>query len=365
MPCKNIVEVAANKDLGSIQLHPSRIFKQFQVPENDIESADFKSLSIGYNSDTWVISCDSTNHEGDTDIEDGINNVIKVDEDITIREDGNGELSKEQDGFKSLTTDQKPEETDRKTQPQPISTPVTHKRDKYVLQRINHEVFHQPENIDHNNRLLLAHIDKHHPNIVFPRLFSTKREGATVLHDEDTGNYYRLYEFMAHSYTQCVVDSLERAYESARTFAAFGRAFSTPNDMTNDLINQLKVTYPDYHNLLLRHQQFLTALDAGSMERQAIAREEVEELQRHEDILHTFKEIAGIDEEIEDQLLAELSATDRQVIHDPAITVTAFLQEKKQDQDHQQRRKNKLVARVTHHDCKISNMLFNRRNHKG
>lgn len=462
------------EDDSTLLLHPSRIFSQFEVPLEDIDSADYKTLHIGFNSVTWVIACNSAEEVVKDEKKNSRENGYQIDENDIKRTDLSIDVDKDNtfegehiDGYDerlvideqddddennetTFFSDKIKEEEQRSECNQellnddrfhfpPIETDKTEinmekgthnkkkKYDKYVLQRINHEVFHSPENIDHNNRLLLAHIDQYHPNMIFPHLYPTKKVaeaanekenggsgggGATVLHDSITGNYYRLYEFMSQSYCHRIVDSLERAYESARIFANFGRVFSTPLEVGQVLIHKMRVTYPDYHNLLLRHEQFLTALTSStsSLERQSIAREEVEELHHHEDILWTFKEIAGIDEVMGDPMLMRCTkdVSRKEVIHDPAITITACQElqrhisvtnleslvtegddgnndgggsSTKQTNVDSRRwahgdrinTKNiihtvptdKLVARVTHHDCKISNMLFHRSSHKG
>ncbi len=322
-------------------LHPSRIFNQFDVPTSDMKSAQFKSVNIGFNSDTWIISCDRTDEKSD-----GSEQLVDTLSDSEDEYDHGNETNRKAGDSQQDITVVEEAETVIVDEDDVDSDNPSNMIEKYVLQRINHEVFHQPENIDHNNRLLLTHLDRYHPTIIVPKLFPTRHSNTTVLHDIDTGNYYRLYEYMSHSYSHCIVDSVQRAYELGKTFGSFVYAMSTPVVESRLLIGNMKVTYSDYHNLLLRYQQYTTALANGSIQRLSIAHREIEELYEYIDILHTFKEIAGIDECMED--------SDR-MIHDPAVTIPAY---------HRDDRK-KLIARVTHHDCKISNMLFNRYDHTG
>src|SRR5690606_34854848 len=78
-------------------------------------------------------------------------------------------------------------------------------------------------------------------------------------------------------------------------------------------VNELKVTIPDFHNLSLRYQQFLQSLQTGNATRIASAGKEINWLQEQDYIVKSFDAM-------------------------------------KQNPD--------FRLRVTHHDTKISNVLF-------
>lgn len=202
---------------------------------------------------------------------------------------------------------------------------------QYVLQRINHEVFRNPKAIDHNNRMLLEHVSQYHPNELFPRLIplwnlSSPSNHQTLLFDESSKCYFRLYDYIPNSYSVQVLETVEQAYTAAKAFGSFCRIFSTPSSASKELLKELQDTIPNFHNLTLRYNQYQEALIIGLPERIAIAKDEILVLQSMEDILTTYN-----------SLTTDSDFGDRTI----------------------------LRKRVTHHDCKISNMLFEKSTNEG
>jgi Ser/Thr protein kinase RdoA (MazF antagonist) len=119
--------------------------------------------------------------------------------------------------------------------------------------------------------------------------------------------YFRLFPFVDNSHTIDVVEHTQQAYEAARQFGFFTRTLSLFN------AKDLKITLPDFHNLSLRYQQFEQALQHGNADRITAAKEQIALLKAHRHIADTFEQIKN----------------------DPDFKI-----------------------RVTHHDTKISNVLF-------
>ncbi len=193
---------------------------------------------------------------------------------------------------------------------------------QFVMQRINHDVFRNPLAIDSNNRSMLRHISQYHQHEVFPRLFPLKGspDQSTLLHDHDSGTFYRLYEYISQSYSVQALTAVDQAYEAAKAFGKFCRIFSTPSGVCEDLLSKLQDTIPDFHNLRLRYWQYKNALEKGIPQRLEIAINDISILSQMNDIIDVYSVIVGSD--------------------------------------------NMLTKRVTHHDCKISNMLFDKTTNK-
>lgn len=175
----------------------------------------------------------------------------------------------------------------------------------YILQKVNQAVFKQPENIAHNCRVLAGHLKQHNPEYLFVEPVRTL-EGEEMVFCQDEG-YYRLFPFVPGSHSIDVVETPEQAYEAARQFGRFTRLLSGV-DVAN-----LKITIPSFHDLSLRYRQFLEALEKGNSKRKEEAIEEAEALLGHQELVAQFEAIKT----------------------NPAFKL-----------------------RVTHHDTKISNVLF-------
>lgn len=179
----------------------------------------------------------------------------------------------------------------------------------YILQRVNQNVFKRPQDIDWNIRLMGDHIQKNHPEYFFVSPVATK-SGETVYLKENYG-WFRLFPFVDNSFTFAVVESPDLAYEAAFQFGKF------TNVLSGLEATRLKITIPDFHNLTLRFRQFNEAIVNGDASRIKESNQLIKQLAGHAGIVEDFQK----------------------------KTANAAFK-----------------IRVTHHDTKISNVLFNQHN---
>ncbi len=184
---------------------------------------------------------------------------------------------------------------------------VTTAQGDYILQRLNTEVFKNPEAIEHNISIVSAHLKKYHPDYLFVSPVKTK-DGREQVCVENLG-YFRMFPFVKDSQTIDVVKTPEQAYEAAAQFGRFTKNLSGLD------ISTLKTTIPDFHNLSLRYEQYQLSTKNGNPERIKKAKTLIRKLQSKKAIL----------KEYEDSIKNEY-----------------------------------FDLRVTHHDTKISNVLFNK-----
>ena len=182
---------------------------------------------------------------------------------------------------------------------------INENENDFILQRINHNVFKQPFDIADNNRLICDHLKTNHPDYLFicPRKTVA---GNEMIFIKDEG-YFRIFPFIKNSYTTDVVNSPSQAYQAAKQFGRF------TNLLSSFPVDKLKITLPGFHNLPLRYAQFEKALKEGNKER--------------------IKQSSGIINLLKDQ--QEIVSISEQIDQN-----TGF------------------KKRVTHHDTKISNVLF-------
>ena len=182
---------------------------------------------------------------------------------------------------------------------------VTASGNEYILQRLNHAVFKEPTNIANNISLIGAYLRKNHPDYKFvsPVISS---EGDEMIFQKDKG-YFRMFPFVAGSHSKDTVETPKQAYEAATQFGRFTRLLHGID------IERLKITIPCFHDLTLRHQQFLLALEKGNKQRIDESGSLIKSLASHMDIVTEYGYIKTNPE---------------------------------------------FKLRVTHHDTKISNVLF-------
>lgn len=183
---------------------------------------------------------------------------------------------------------------------------VNYNDNDYILQRINDNVFKQPEDITSNIGLLADYLHQHHPDYFFVAPVKTT-DGKEMVCLKGQG-YFRMFPFVTGSHSKDVLETPGEAYEAAAQFGRFTKL------LDGIPIVKLKIPIPDFHNLSLRYHQFLTAQKKGNPKRIKETEDLTIDLLNHSSIVTTYENI---------------------------ISNSNFKQ------------------RVTHHDTKISNVLFN------
>lgn len=175
---------------------------------------------------------------------------------------------------------------------------------EWLLQEVNTHVFPRPDWIDENISSLSKYLQKHHPRYIFTSPVP-HQGGAGILVLENTT--YRVFPWITGSHSKSVLDDAAQAREAAKCFGAFTqRLASFP---TADL----HIIIPHFHDLSFRFQQMQQALQNGISERKQDCRDAISYLQSQKSLVETYE---------------------KYIHHKEAI------------------------KRVTHHDTKISNVLF-------
>ena len=181
---------------------------------------------------------------------------------------------------------------------------ITSGKNQFILQRINTTIFHEPEKLAVNIRLLADYSAQNYPEYLFISPIQLTDGNEIVTHQNSV---YRLFPFVKNSHTITSVETSTQAYEAAFQFGKFTSVFSGFNSTT------LHSTIPYFHNLSFRFQQIKSALQNGNPAR--------------------IKECATEIKQIKDYLY-----------------LVDWYEKIKTD--------SKFKLRVTHHDTKISNVLF-------
>lgn len=184
---------------------------------------------------------------------------------------------------------------------------VTTNNEQFIVQKINSSIFTNPTIIHNNLNKLQQFLVKTNSN--YHLIAPIKGvDGKTIYSIKN--QYYRAFQFINHSHTIPVVHTSHQAFEAAKQFAYFTKTFNKFHP------NQLQITLPNFHDLNLRYQQFLQSIQLGNKQRIEAQQQLIDTLLSHEKIvLHYNNFIQHADAKI----------------------------------------------RVTHHDTKISNVLFNQK----
>jgi hypothetical protein len=144
---------------------------------------------------------------------------------------------------------------------------------RYILQRINHQVFRNPAAVMENVRRVTEHLGRK-----LAGLPDCSRRVLTLIpaHDggsycrDGNGNYWRAFIFIDQAQTHDVVATPAQAFEAAK---AFGRFQSLLADLPAPRLHD---TIPDFHHTPRRFAAFEAALAADALNRAALAGPEIE-----------------------------------------------------------------------------------------
>ncbi|MEP7318092.1 MAG: aminoglycoside phosphotransferase family protein [Panacibacter sp.] len=186
---------------------------------------------------------------------------------------------------------------------------VETKHEKYILQRVNNNVFTNPAAIDDNINAINCFLKIHFPRYIFTAPVFSKEH--TSLIQLDGKGYFRMFKFIEGSKAYTVLENPELAFEASKQFGRFTRLLSTFD------INELQITLPAFHDLKLRYLQFTQATKYRNNDRIKQSLEVIAALESYKYIVDVF--------------------------------------------DHIQQNPS-FKKRVTHHDTKISNVLFDENN---
>ena len=134
---------------------------------------------------------------------------------------------------------------------------------RYTLQRINHDIFMNPEGLMENfsrvTRHLRSKIEKEGSGIQCLTLVPAK--DGRFFHKDSNGNYWRVTKFVDGGRSFEVPEDIHQAYEAAKAFGDFQAKLA---DLPGDPLIE---TIPDFHNTRMRFEHFRSACEQDEMDR--------------------------------------------------------------------------------------------------
>ncbi len=152
---------------------------------------------------------------------------------------------------------------------------------KFILQRVNKNVFKEPDIIASNQRLASDYLKKHFPDYSFlsciPSIHKTE-----MVYDGD-GFPWRLFHYLENTVTVDKVETADEAFSAASEFAKLTRCLDKID------VAHFKETIPHFHDLNLRYQQFETALAKSPLKLKESAMAEVSDCKRFNHLTETYR----------------------------------------------------------------------------
>ncbi len=191
-------------------------------------------------------------------------------------------------------------------------------REEYVVQKINTNVFKDPDALMQNIVGVTTHLQKK----IAARGGDVRREtlnflpaaGGKYYVRDDAGDCWRCYRHVGGVYTCNTIDSETVFYNAGEAFGAF------QNELADYPGETLAETIPNFHNTVSRFADFERAVEEDVAGRAASAKEEIAFYRAREKDAHVLLDLLG---------------------------------------------KGELPVRVTHNDTKLNNILFDEKTNKG
>jgi len=145
---------------------------------------------------------------------------------------------------------------------------------RYILQRINHNVFKDPVSLMQNIVRVTEHIrgkmTRIDPDQAARQLTVMASDNGAGFHRDAKGNFWRVYNFIEGAVTYDTVQSAELAYEAARMFGWFLRMLTDLSRPT------LHATIADFHNTPERFETFEQVIKEDKCNRAKNAKAEID-----------------------------------------------------------------------------------------
>jgi Ser/Thr protein kinase RdoA (MazF antagonist) len=142
------------------------------------------------------------------------------------------------------------------------------RRQTFLLQRLNHLVFTNPEAVMRNINLVCEHLAAQ--NFPYQIAAPVAAFDGHFLQKAEAGNFWRAFPFLENTFAPEDLPDAEIAYEGARAYGAFARAL---RDFSAE---KLAETIPGFHDTDRRWEVFLKILEENPARRAAQTQPEIE-----------------------------------------------------------------------------------------
>jgi Ser/Thr protein kinase RdoA (MazF antagonist) len=155
----------------------------------------------------------------------------------------------------------------------------------WIVQKLNHRVFTQPEAIEKNIQRCQAYLQEKDPDYLFLAPIKNKKGCYTT---KIADSYWRIFPFISEGIAFDTLSDPKQAYEAAKKFGELSRL------LHGIPLGNFKETIPAFHNLSLRFKQFEQALTNAPEKLKKAAEKAIALAVAHQDIAETFEHLKKI-----------------------------------------------------------------------
>lgn len=178
----------------------------------------------------------------------------------------------------------------------------------YLLQRINHHVFKNVDQLMHNIALVTEHLHKNNESDFEEVLTPIKTRNQELYYQDEEGNYWRAFHLIENAKSYDIVKNADQAKEGGR---AFGRFQAMLADLDPQQIYEV---IPNFCHIGSRLSDFHNALKADVANRRKVTTDEIDFILQREANMNAILDMAE---------------------------------------------RNEIPLRITHNDTKFNNVLLN------
>jgi serine/threonine protein kinase len=152
---------------------------------------------------------------------------------------------------------------------------------RFVLQRINKNVFKEPGKLMQNLIRINQHLKS--KNAGYQKLFKSVQ--GQLFYIDDMGDYWRITNYLENTVTLYEVSNPEIAYEAARSYGHF------LHDLHDLEVSEIKETIPGFHNYKNRIVQLQESIKLNNRNRITKCHKEIEAIHQRLHYINTFYDL--------------------------------------------------------------------------
>lgn len=158
---------------------------------------------------------------------------------------------------------------------------INNNKKRYILQRINIDIFGDPQKLMNNINLVTEHIRKKIKEEGGETLRGTltivkTKEGA-MFYEDDLGNVWRVFLFIEKAKTYQLVEEPKHMYTTGKALGKFQKQLS---DFDASKLNE---TIKDFHNTKKRYDDFINAVNKDKVGKKSLVEDEINYIIEHKD----------------------------------------------------------------------------------